>query len=1084
MRIRASDFREDLHKVLDDRVAGLVTSLKYRYHLIGMPGADSVGQDLSVDLTALLKAEAAWLADFWAKHQISMITRTFGRFGVGLRTMSGWSQGIGDVWDTITSNLWAFITGPIIWGTILILFQFGFMAAYAPPDLPGFLYYFPLISGALIWIINFANIKFFLETFDHLISGIIIGYGVVMLVASLGLYYVFGLSGWMGNIVYVVVVGILWLIGAFQIYAAGGFRVVVPIALIIMLFAWFSLGPYSGYIRDIRDQIVAPLKQVIYYVGDAVNDIWLLMTNPSEYFSQQQLKSARPEKALSYPKGIEAVRLDVLPEQVEEGGEFALYAVIKNEGEQKAENIKATALCRSDRYIPDKIQSNLAGLSCKEVTPLPISPQSPGKSVLNPGDGDTYQFLLSVGHMTASGTLDIGLITYTTNVKRVVFNKINLSIEYTYKTSSELTTEIATQTEIERRQLAKEQFYYQEIATAKVGPAMVGMTVGYQPLTEGRNAILLVNVLNKRPDGYVVLTPQTPLVVKIPDELKKSGTKLDCQNNLKATASCTGGTCTITPKQRIEINNRNYKESLAMICKFTVANDTLLDAAGSRTGVITATLDKYNFVYIAEKTIAVIPSPELTGQQSQLMTCAQFFDQKKANFNRLTGLVTGTENPFNWFQDKNNRDLVNKVAKDKGVTREEILTIAYYNPTVEGGTSTGSNTITTFDENTRGKIVQIARAHKIDDEGVRWILKVARRETGFGHCESNPPPSGKYVGEQGTCPSGQKVKCSSVTACGVMQIHKASHQDCYEIKDTHSSNDICSDNNYCGGKSAWDEVCNIDAGIHHLLRDYTSLGSWEKAVSNYNPGSSSYLAEVTSEDLSAAEIYITKYPLGSSITSTGNTQTTDLKTTLAALRKKVDNNCPSSNSKQAQLECVADQILASPDREKIKQSSLYQQCQTCFPLVEQYSGSSGSGNALELRSCENAGLVNGQWQKGVAETTVSPCDTLGNNVDKTTQCIDKVKSIAQSKGMNIKVSSLDRDGSPCDSRHNTGQAADIQPLNADGTVDENPDSYIKLSSIIQEAGCFTWVFNEDYQQTGTHCTSGSSGYHVHASLPG
>lgn len=954
-RVRQAQLREELEKLLDGKIDQIATSLKYRYHLIGMPGSGS-GQDLSGDLKEVLKGEAAWLAEWWSKWAVSLTTRVFGSATIGLRRLSFLSQGIGDVWDTITSNLWAFLTGPIIWGTIIIAFQFGFMAAYAPPDLPGFLYYFPLISGVLIWLINFANIKFFLETFDHLISGIIIGYGVTMLVASLGLYYVFGLSGWMGTIVYVIIVGVLWLIGAFQIYAAGGFRVVVPIALIIMLFAWFSLGPYSGYIREIRDQVVAPLKQVVYYVGDAVNDIWLLMTNPTEYFAQQQLKSARPEKALSYPKGIEAVRLDILPEQVEEGGEFALYAVIKNDGEQKAENIKVLVTCKSDRYIPDNKQSNLASLKCKEVNPTPIPPQSPGKPFLNPGDGDTYQFLLNVGHMTPSGTLDTPFLTYTTNVKRVVFNKINLSVEYTYATSSELTTEVATETEIERRQLAKEQFYYQQIATAKVGPAMVGMTVGYQPLVEGRNAILLINVLNKRPDGFVVLDSNTPLVISIPNELRASGAILDCQSNLKATASCTGGTCTITPKTRIEINNKNYKESLAMICKFIVAKDTLLTSAGSRTGVITATLKKYNFVYISEKDVAIIPSPELTGQQSQLSTCAQWFDEKKANFHRITGLAIDSpdplNNPFNWYQIESNRNLIKKVADDKKVSVEEIITVAYYKQGLEGGTSSG-----VLDDNIRGRIVQIAREHGVNDEGVRWILKTARLESGFGHCR---PESEGPVGEQGTCPSGQKVKCSSsdpqVKSCGVMQKNIYSNPDCYQSSYIHSSGTgtSCSKSKYCQGKYAWDLDCNIDSGIIQLLDNGGSSGNWENAVKAYNPGDTGYLESVRSQDISTSETFIAKYPLGSATSSTTSTTTSsDVNTALAALRKDVDDKCPTTNDKEAQLNCVADQILAvdSATREKIKQSALYQQCKVCFPLVEKYSGSSGTtvtGNAANV----------------------------------------------------------------------------------------------------------------------------------------
>ncbi|MBI5332093.1 MAG: N-acetylmuramoyl-L-alanine amidase [Candidatus Aenigmarchaeota archaeon] len=710
----ATRIRKEVYEKLLSFVPGITQRVMDRFHLYdfavqGDKGVEHKEMDLKQSgefrnaIDEALKGEAGWLAEWWAKHTVSWITRNFGFLTLAARFAGTRVASIGDMWHLIVSNLWAFITGPWIWGMILLTIQAGFMAAYVPPDFSLGTGYsvtvFAVLSAILVALLNFVHgAKYFMEVIDHLISGAIIGYGVMMFIAALGLYG-FGAGQWWGGWLYWIIVLVVWCIGVFQIYAMGGFPVLAPIVIIIMVFAWFSFGPYSGYVREIRDQVIQPVKQIGFYLQDTVTDIWLLVTNPNEYFAKQQLKAARPEKVLSFPKGIEVQRLDLVPDTVEEGGQFVIYGFVKNEGEQEARSVTAKAACVADRYLVK--EQGLTEQDCRiETASLPGSKITPfAKTVLKSGDGDTYQFDFRVGMMQEQGEQKSGVWPFqyktVTNVKKVVFNNINVSIEYEYSTSSSLLTEIATQDDVTRRQKESSQFYYQEIATAKVGPAMIGMTVGYQPLISTpvypankqtgivdyagqsipRQAILVLTVINKRPDGYVKLEKDMDIVLNIPKSVADENTKIQCTGQRIYDAGCNPGKdCLLrikpidvqgtplgilfgtNPSRNLNdviIDNRDYKKSFAVLCRFTIADDPALQQAGSRTGVITAEIggkdaggnDKtgYKFVLMAEKRIAVIPAPSIGGQIPQLATqlsqCDQWFGNQQSILKGITGGV-------------------------------------------------------------------------------------------------------------------------------------------------------------------------------------------------------------------------------------------------------------------------------------------------------------------------------------------------------------------------------------------------------------------------------------------------------------
>ncbi len=155
------------------------------------------------------------------------------------------------------------------------------------------------------------------------------------------------------------------------------------------------------------------------------------------------------------------------------------------------------------------------------------------------------------------------------------------------------------------------------------------------------------------------------------------------------------------------------------------------------------------------------------------------------------------------------------------------------------------------------RVIQIARSEGLDDEGVRMVLKVGKKESILEHY--SPPGS-------------EKVKVSHDLGYGIMQITvgKNQHPNCIQtIKYVSGSDDLCTGASLCNGKNVEDIDCNIQAGVRFLKSLYQeairlggkqdpcggkTLTGWNYAFRAYNGWvCNNYVDEVNSQDISAYE---------------------------------------------------------------------------------------------------------------------------------------------------------------------------------------------------------------------------------------
>ncbi len=81
-----------------------------------------------------------------------------------------------------------------------------------------------------------------------------------------------------------------------------GYKIIVQGSVVILIFAYVALGPYSYIYQQATDQIKSPLNTAYYTVRNGVTDLWLLVTNPTAWYAKQQVTNANPEKPMSFPK--------------------------------------------------------------------------------------------------------------------------------------------------------------------------------------------------------------------------------------------------------------------------------------------------------------------------------------------------------------------------------------------------------------------------------------------------------------------------------------------------------------------------------------------------------------------------------------------------------------------------------------------------------------------------------------------------------------------------------------------------------------------------------------------------------------
>ncbi len=827
-KLAATDLYEELERFLKPQAGRFAHEAALRYNLMWRnepyktfdatpPGGPERSNEIIAFIQKDLEAEASKLSDFWTRAARSTLRRMGGSMALGMRALSMQSMRIGDWWHLITSNVFEFIKGPWILGSLLVIVQYLAITAWAGEYVPGilaapYLIFAPIIAAVLLFVINYANSTYPMEWVEHLISGALMGLTLVLLFAGLGIDPLSSIWLFWG-----LFFG-LFLIAAFSFYPQGRFSAIVPIAIIVLIFGYASLGPYSGQVREVRDQTVLPLKMVWTQLKGTGEYVWLLATNPTEWYARQQMQNVRSESPLDQPKGVEITDIQLSPPTVPANQDFFVYLVIENKGEQTAKSIKVSAGCENSEYC-----------TLKEV---PVDYQTELKS----GQGDRLQYKFTALGRKSTGRSAEG-----------VFAKPIVNVSYIYSTNSSLSVELATRSEIERRQLSSEggkenRYFYPQVAYGIAQPAQLSLNVGPQPLEEGKTATMVAAVLNARTDGTVVLEPTTAISINLPEVV---GSGLSC-TSAGGVVSCSGGECRMIKEHRI--GHSDFSSILPIYCTFTVGS--LPDGRPSITSLITGELREYRYDISMEKSIKVTaPIGVIINDE-----CTKEVEDNWDDYQKYQPVITANVKRADFSvsaPDGSTTAIPSLASLTGGEDNAKMLVAAVIWPTSATGGASGE---------IPSRIVQIAKQEGLDEEGQRIALKVAKAESSFRQCTDGSL----------SCDDSKIVK-SGTNDYGAMQINKNAHPHCFTtISYDPASSDMCTGASYCSGKTVYDVDCNIQAGVRLLKSNREKCGSWEEALGRYNTGSCNanapYVDRVRGQDVSAYESLISGSP------STGTAQ--------------------------------------------------------------------------------------------------------------------------------------------------------------------------------------------------------------------
>lgn len=530
-------------------------------------------------ILAELKEEATFLSESLAKTGRVRLRGIAGR----LKTISMRGQTATDVWHTFLDNIWNIIIGPWTVGTIFIIIQFFFITAYVGYH-PLLLFWIPIAGAILTFLLNFEQAKQPLDWIGHLASGAMISMAFVILFYSLGIT----MENMGGGTGFFIFGGLIFVfIGLFQFYQAGGFRTALMLTIIALLFGYVALGPYSGYWQVIKDQIKTPINMAWKAIKGAVEDIWLLATNPTEWYARQQLQSVRPEKPIDFPKGVEVTLFDAIPPSVPATQEFAVTAVFRNEGEMEAKDIKVTAECNQwcdTRYV---------------VSDSKFKKESDGFYHYYIEDSEGNEVRGNLERKEANTITLSHLVAKTIAGREAEFRmaKVTLKVSYRYHTSASLLVDVMHEDELQRLFREGHDVYRNVLAVEKVTPAKLSINVGPQPLKAGTTgALLLVSISNVRDDGEIRLTPEDTIKIKMPKTL---GSGLEC-GGYKAAEEGSNWVLNYRIPKELTIEAYDFSSIFAVLCSF----DVTPNVGTKTTGLITAELgdkDTPGFEFITKK---------------------------------------------------------------------------------------------------------------------------------------------------------------------------------------------------------------------------------------------------------------------------------------------------------------------------------------------------------------------------------------------------------------------------------------------------------------------------------------------------
>ena len=442
-----------------------------------------------------------------------------------------------------------------------------------------------------------------------------------------------------------------------------GYKVIVQGSVVVLIFAYIALGPYSSIYQQAISQIQGPVELAYRAVKSAISDIYLLATDPTSWYAKQQVINTKPETPISFPKSLEVTSLDSLPPSVPGGQPFIMNIVLQNQGDLPVKNVQITASCNQWCSTPLMNLSNLNDKNyylcfdgstknqvwCARSCDTYMEGQGSAytgsecvaacKNMATSVDGvcrttDARQFSQNVYFSAASyakGEGDVISISpfvaksFTGREAETRIAKVYINVSFEHSTTSNLLVSVISNAEKDRLLRQNQLKFAPVVATAKVAPAKLSLNVGPQPLLSDKDATLLVSVSNDREDSRIVMPRGTVISITLPKEI---GYGLNCagstmQNKIYVNENGTdknadGSQVTqssavaeklyygIEPdpkKDRVEILPFEFNTVFVFICKFRTNTDS--DVGTQKTGIVTANLTDYTFVHTLSKDVPV-----------------------------------------------------------------------------------------------------------------------------------------------------------------------------------------------------------------------------------------------------------------------------------------------------------------------------------------------------------------------------------------------------------------------------------------------------------------------------------------------
>ncbi len=606
------DKSKQLEDYLGDKAKSISLSLS-RIYRFGLQGPEE--QELYSYLVNSAAPEVAMKFMTRTNKWWNTTARGFKYMQLGYKTWSG-------AYENFREQIMDFITGPWIIGALVLLAEFFLAAIYLPPAVKVWAIGWALFVAAVAMVIKPGEDTLFLEA---LVGGAMIGLSAFIFV--FGFANMFEMTaeifGWGGFFIL-----FLSFLGVFEIYEIRGFPALRAIAVIMILFGYITLGPYAGYTQLMVGEVKAPVMISLAYLKQGLNDVWLMATNPSEWYAQQQLRNVRPETPLSYPKGVEITYLRAMPDAVPARGEFSISMVYENQGSEPARNVVSNATCVKNcqqiastssssgsqddvSRTPDRpATASITGQATEdEVTrstgsrvPIDSNVQASGNSQVK----DTGTLLVSEGDNVEFGPFQAAATPRE-------FAKVEANVKFTYDTASSLKVTIMDEAEMSNQ--FRQGLRFEPVqAIGKAGVAAVSLNVGPQPLADNKqDKLLLVSVLNNRinieEDDFskVILDENTRFIIKVDKSIATFASNEACSSpylehvrNIVAPSGDQIQEYRIKEDKPVEIEPIETGEIYSFYCRIN-----LKDIDISKTGLITIELKNYRFSLSQTKNIMI-----------------------------------------------------------------------------------------------------------------------------------------------------------------------------------------------------------------------------------------------------------------------------------------------------------------------------------------------------------------------------------------------------------------------------------------------------------------------------------------------